>query len=135
MVIDATLTTVDDILSEMTRQRELMESSANEKLLVQQAIQEQLLLDTNKRFDSIMSLIRELQKSVNQYDPATLKDRIRSIVSIDPLIPRADQFERHLKELEDSLRKNEVIIKVAPFCVYTFAYLEKIGKRVIVGRV
>ena len=109
MVIDATLTTVDGILSEMTRQKELMESSASDRLLVQQAMQEQLLIDTNDRFDSVMNLIRELQKSVNQFNPASIKDQVREIVNVDPLIPRADQFEQDLKELERTLRKSEVI--------------------------
>ena len=100
--------TVDGVLAEIRRQRDLLENSATSRLDVNKAVQEQLLLDTNRRFDNVMNVIRDLQKKVNQFSPANIREQIRAFVSVDPLIPRADQFEQDLKDLEKSLRENEV---------------------------
>ena len=108
MVIDATIVTIDGVLTELTRQKDHMEVSTTDKLMAYRLVQEQLLTDTNARFDSVMCVIRDLQKSINQFTPEGVKEQIRALVSVDPLVPRADQFERDLKAMEDSLRKSEV---------------------------
>ena len=112
LVVDATAVTIDGVLKEISRQKGNLEDAIADKFTAHRAVQEQLLSDTNQRFEDVMKVIRELQRTVNQFSISGIKKTIRDLVSIDPLIPKADQFEQELKELEATLRKNEVIFLI-----------------------
>ena len=92
----------------MDRQRNSINAAQEDTTTARQAVLDQFLLDTNLRFDKVMMVIRELQRNVNQLTPSGLRERIQEIVNIDPLIPKADKFEKDLEALEKTLRENEV---------------------------
>ena len=92
----------------MNRQRQSLTRSQENAFNVNRVIQDQLLSDTNRRFEEVLRLTRELQRTVNQLTPAGIKDQIRESVNVDPLIPRADRFEQNLKEMEKKLKESEV---------------------------
>ena len=64
--------------------------------------------EVNTRFTDLAELIRKLQKQVNQLTPAEIKTRVREIINVDPLVPKADQFEKSLKSMEERLTASEV---------------------------
>ena len=107
-MLDATYVTINGVLIEMERQRTRIQTAQDGTLSFHHEMLEQFLLDTNKRFEGVMTIVRELQKNVNQLTPAGIRERIQEIISVDPLIPKADRFEQELKELEKTLRENEV---------------------------
>ena len=109
MVEDATVVTIDGVLNEIHRQKGCIEDNLSNRFVAHQAMQEQLLSDTNQRFEEVMKVIRELQRTVNQFSVSGIKRAIRELINVDPLIPKADRFEQDLRELEQSLRKNEVM--------------------------
>ena len=99
---------MESLLDEIGRQRALNTRAHKGAQEIHQAMQQQLLLETNRRFDNVLQVIRELQKNLNLMTPAGIKERILQIVNTDPLIPRADKFEKDLEAMEKALRESEV---------------------------
>lgn len=77
---------------------------------LQNATQATAVSEINARFTEVTEFIRKLQKQVNQLTPAEIKTRVREIINIDPLIPRADRFEKELGSMEERLTKSEVTL-------------------------
>ena len=108
-ILKATLSAIDQLCDGITQQKRDVDASLETLSDLNQSAHEQTLKSVNLRFDNVIQVVRELQKRVNQLTPEEIKNRIDEIVSIDPLVPRADKFEKRLEDLDKTLRSHEVI--------------------------
>ena len=103
------MSTVDKMYKETIRQRRDIGATIENASSLNQAAQNQTITSINLRFEHILQVIRGLQKQVNKLSPEEIKQRLDEIISIDPLVPKADKFEKRLEDLDKNLRASEVI--------------------------